>query len=383
MNEMVNLLVDLHDERFSADALAAARRAIEAAGFAFERSARDDRLLAWIDETFGGTWSSEAFAGKSVVATAAGGAHAGFATYAATGLTFAWLRGYAARPGVGIFGPFGVDPNFRGSAVGPNLLMAALASLRENGYSHALIPAVGEEKLVAYYERFAGARIVERFEKSQWQRRKWRTTVMASGNGSNFQSVLDAVDAGRLPLDVTTLISSNERAYALERAHAAGVPSILALPWHRASATREQYDALLRGKVESSEPELVLLLGWMHLLDDAFVANFPEMINIHPAFLPLDQSRDRVGMPDGSETRAYRGARAVGDALRDGNAWVGATAHRVTRDTDRGAVLVRKPLVVRPGENTDALMKRLHPLEHAVLRGGIMRWVFERDLIQN
>jgi phosphoribosylglycinamide formyltransferase-1 len=374
---MVNLLVDLSDERFAPDALARARGAIESGGFSFERGRADDRLLAWLDDAFGGTWSSEAFAANNVVATSRD-RHVGFAAYAAQGLKFSWLRGYGARPDVGIFGPFGVDPAFRGSPAGPNLLIAALASLRENGYAHALIPAVGEEKLIAYYARHTGARIVERFEKDRWQQRKWRTTVLASGNGSNFQAVLDAIAGGRLPLEITTLVTNNERAYAIERARAAHVRSLLILPWHRATTTRADYDDLLRREVEASAPELVLLLGWMHLLDASFVASFPEMINIHPAFLPLDQSRDVVGMPDGSQIRAYRGAHAIRDALRDESRWVGASSHRVTLDADCGPVLVRKPLAIVPGEDAAAILERLHPIEHRVLTSGIMRWVYER-----
>ena len=63
-------------------------------------------------------------------------------------------------------------------------------------------------------------------------------------------------------------------------------------------------------------PDLVLLLGWMHLLSDGFVATFPELINLHPAFLPLDPQRDDVVFPDGAQTAAFRGAYAVRDALR-------------------------------------------------------------------
>jgi phosphoribosylglycinamide formyltransferase-1 len=116
----------------------------------------------------------------------------------------------------------------------------------------------------------------------------------------------------------------------------------------------------------------------MHLLPDTFVAAFPHTINIHPAFLPLDQRRDEVAFPDGTVTPAFRGARAVDDALAWGSRWVGASAHRVTLEADRGPVLVRKPLALEDGEGQSSIMERLHPLEHSVLAGGIMRWVYER-----
>lgn len=375
---MVNLAAELRGEQFGAAALARALRAIEAAGFSVERVAPGyDAFLAWIDDVFGGAWSSEAFAGKSVVAKR-GDRFAGFASYGARGLNYSWLRGAGAQPGTGIFGPFGVDPQFRGSPIGPHLLNAAIASLQEAGFQRALIPAVGHEKLVEYYVTHSGARVIESFEKMHWQRRRYRTLVMASGNGSNFQAVLDAVQAGKLPLDIVTLLSSKSDAYALERARSAGIAA-LALPWDRKAQSREQYDAALAQIVEREQPDLVLLLGWMHLLDARFLAAFPEMINIHPAFLPLDQRSDEVGFPDGTVTTAFRGARAVADALARGSTWTGASSHRVTADADRGPVLVRKPLRVAAGEPIDAVMERLHPLEHRVLTGGIMRWVYEHS----
>jgi phosphoribosylglycinamide formyltransferase-1 len=380
---MVNLLVDLRASQFDGEALARALRGIEAAGFSVERVAPgDDAYLAWIDDEFGGTWSSEAFAGKSVVAKS-GDRFAGFSTYDPQGLQFAWLRGLGMQDGVGIFGPFGVAKAFRAlrqaqdDTLGSHLLIAALASLRERGYERALIPAVGHEKLVAYYMRYSGAQVAERFEKAQWRARRYRTVVLASGNGTNFQAVIDATAAGTLPLDLVLLLSNKAAAHALARARNAGVPPV-ALQWDRKAQTRDEYDRALFEIVQREQPDLVLLLGWMHVLADRFVAEFPHMINIHPAFLPLDQRRDDVAFPDGAVTPAFRGPRAVEDALAFGSRWVGASSHRVTLEADRGPLLVRKPLALLEGDTRETVMERLHPLEHRVLAGGIMRWVYER-----
>jgi len=374
---MVNLVVELQDDKFGEDALARALASIERAGFCVERtSPGSDAFLAWLDDEFGGTWSSEAFAGSSVVARQ-GDRFAGFATYDPRALSFSWLRGLGAQPGVGIFGPFGVARSLRGGPIGPHLLIAALASLRQRGYARALIPAVGHEKLIEYYRRHSGADIAETFDKSGWQQRSYRTVVLASGSGTNFQSVIDGVAAKTLPLQIAALISNKSDAFALERARSGGTPAI-AFPWDRKAQSRQEYDAALLDLVRREAPDLVLLLGWMHLLPDAFVAAFPHTINIHPAFLPLDQQQDRVGFPDGTVTPAFRGPHAVDDALASGSRWVGASSHRVTLQTDRGPVLVRKPLPVRDGESNAEIMARLHPLEHRVLAGGIMRWVYER-----
>jgi phosphoribosylglycinamide formyltransferase-1 len=173
------------------------------------------------------------------------------------------------------------------------------------------------------------------------------------------------------------LVSNKEDAFALQRARSASIRDV-AMPWARKAQTRAQYDADLRRLLQREEPELLLLLGWMHLLDDAFIAAFPHIINIHPAFLPLDQERDDVAFPDGTVTPAFRGAHAVRDALAWGAKWVGASSHRVTLDADRGPVLVRKPLALLEGDTEASIMERLHPLEHRMLAGGIMRWVYER-----
>jgi phosphoribosylglycinamide formyltransferase-1 len=173
------------------------------------------------------------------------------------------------------------------------------------------------------------------------------------------------------------LLTNKTDAYALERARSAGIRAV-PMPWDRQVQSRLQYDLQLREFVQREEPELLLLLGWMHLLDDAFIAAFPHIVNIHPAFLPLDQDRNEVGFPDGSVTPAFRGAHAVRDALAWGAQWVGASSHRVTLDADRGPVLVRKPLRLLEGDTEARIMERLHPLEHRMLAGGIMRWVYER-----
>ncbi|HEY6327110.1 MAG TPA: GNAT family N-acetyltransferase [Candidatus Cybelea sp.] len=367
MREILNLVVDLSRER----AIPPPPADVEIAAPA----PTDERTLAWIDETFGGTWSSEAYAGRSVVARR-DGAPIGFATIDPRGLTFSWLDGLAREPGVGVFGPFGVAPQERGRGVGRALLGHALGALRESGYARAIVPAVGDERLAACYAENAGAEVAERFDRAALLRPRRRTLVLASGNGSNFAAVLDAVRDGALPLDVVGLVANNESAYAIERARVAGVLATV-VSWDRERESRAEYDARLLAAARTPEPDLVLLLGWMHLLSSSFVAAFPELLNLHPAFLPLDPARDDVVLPDGSRMPAFRGARAVRDARNASSAWVGATLHRVTGATDRGPVMARKPLRVNPGEEEAQLMERVHEIERGVVRAGITRWLYE------
>ena len=365
MPRLANLVVDL-DRPFAVEA----PPSIEVSGPA----AAGEQTLAWIDDVFGGSWSSEAAAGENLIARRDGNV-VGFATIDARGLRFSWLRGLGSEPGVGILGPLGVAPEERRRGIGAALLRRALDVLHARGYARALIPAVGDERLVRFYAA-AGAREVERFETSTLYRRARRTLVMASGNGSNFAAVAQASREGALPLDLVAVLGNNMHAYVFERARDAGVPAHL-IAWDRAALTRERYDRRLLEAAQAERPDLVLLLGWMHLLSDAFVKAFPQLINLHPAFLPLDPNRDLVTMPDGTEIRAFRGPHAVRDALRAGSPWVGATLHRVTAATDRGPVLARKPLRVEPGEEEAGLMERVHELERGVVRAGLRRWLYE------
>lgn len=371
MNHLSNLVVDL-DDRFDAASVAH----IDGVKFGVA-GAIDDTTLAWIDESFGGWWSSEARAGTNLVARRDEGP-VGFATFDPQNVRFAWLAGIAREPGVGIFGPFGVALEERGGELGRALLHRALAGLRERGYSRALIPAVGDERLIRFYADAAGARVAERFEKNVLMGPRVRTLVMASGSGTNLQAVLDRSRDGRLPLDVAAVVVNVPGAYAVERARAAQVPSVYELLWKRLERTRADYDAELLDVVRDEHPDLVLLLGWMHLLAEPFVRAFPNLLNVHPAFLPLDPQQDDVGMPDGTRIPAFRGAYAVRDAFAAGSRWIGATVHVVTPQTDRGPVLTRKPLRLLPGEEQADALARLHPIEHELVSAGIRRWLYER-----
>jgi phosphoribosylglycinamide formyltransferase-1 len=293
-------------------------------------------------------------------------------------LKFAWLTGLAREPGVGLFGPFGVAPEARKSGLGVVLLRRGLNALRDRGYGRALIAAAGSEELLRYYADAVGAQIAERFERAALVRPRRRVLVMASGTGSNFQAVLDASRSGELPVEVVALLCNNPAALAVARARDAGMDAARVVAWDRLAETRDAYDARLLEAARATEPDLVLLLGWMHLLSEPFVAAFPEMLNLHPAFLPLDPLRDDVAMPDGTRIPAFRGPRAVRDALVASSPWVGATLHRVTSATDRGPVMARKPLRVRAGEEEGELMERVHEIERGVVRTGVMRWLYER-----
>lgn len=369
-----NLIVDLDDPRFGQQEVHHALEVLAARGITPLREHRTpERILGWIDAEFGGTWSSEAAAGGVWIAADADGP-VGFAAYDPRGLRFGWLRAWAAREAVGIFGPLGIARAARGAGLGTVLAHAALFSLRERGYRQALVPVVKAE-LVPFYERAASARVVESVRLALPGRA--RTVVLASGNGSNFGAVAADAAAGTTPLEIVGLVVNRAQAYARERARELGIPADVLL-WDRSVEPREAYDARVSEAVAAYEPDLVLLLGWMHVLPAAFVASFPELLNIHPAFLPLDPNADSVTMPDFTELPAFRGPRAFDEALAAGARWAGATMHRVGIAVDRGIVLAREPFAVDRERGRPELDEQLHAAERRVVRTALRRWSWER-----
>ena len=334
-----------------------------------------ERILAWIDAEFDGVWSSEAAAGGIWIAEDATGP-VGFAAYDPHGLPYHWLRTWRQRPSTGIFGPMGVTPRARGRGLGATLLQAALFSLRERGYRQALIPVVADPSGIGFYERSVGARVVENVDPGR-RGRRWRATVLASGNGTNVQGLIDGSAAHDVPLEIVSLVANHPDARVLERARAANLATHL-VAWDRRGESREAYDERVLATVAATKPDLVLLLGWMHVLAAPFVARFPETLNLHPAFLPFDPAADSVTMPDGSSIAAFRGARAFDDTLAAGSRWGGATVHRVSVAVDRGEVLARAPLAIAGDEERTDLELRLHALERQVVRTAVRRWSWQQ-----
>lgn len=177
-----------------------------------------------------------------------------------------------------------------------------------------------------------------------------RVAVLASGNGSNLQALLDRIASGHVHAQVVLVASDKPGAPALERARKAKVPGILSLP-PEPGEKRAAYDARLADAVRAAQPDLVVLAGYMRIVGPALLAAFPgRIVNIHPSLLP-----------------AFKGLDAVGQAHAAKVKEAGCSTHLVTADLDGGPVLLQAKLKVRPGEGVEELRRRILRLEHLVL----------------
>lgn len=173
-----------------------------------------------------------------------------------------------------------------------------------------------------------------------------RLGVLASGSGSNLQSILDACAAGRLSAEVAVVVSNVPGAKALDRAKAAGVPAIL-LP-HGGFPSRDAYDAAVIEALRGHGVEVVCLAGFMRLITPTLLGEFQnKILNIHPALLP-----------------SFPGLHAVRQALDAGVRVSGCTVHLVDQGTDTGPILVQAAVPVLDGDTEETLAARILEQEH-------------------
>jgi phosphoribosylglycinamide formyltransferase-1 len=174
---------------------------------------------------------------------------------------------------------------------------------------------------------------------------EFRIVVLASGNGTNLQAILDRLH-GRDGIAVVGVGSDKREARALRRAREAGVEAGV-FP-RQEFADRAARDLAMGDWIEARRPDLVVLAGYMQILDAAFVGRFRDrIINVHPALLP-----------------AFPGLDAVGQALEAGVEVTGVTVHFVDEGVDTGPPIASREVPVPPSRDREELEKALHAVEH-------------------
>ena len=172
--------------------------------------------------------------------------------------------------------------------------------------------------------------------------------VLASGSGTNLQSIIDNIEAGKLQAEVACVLSNNTAAFALERAQRHGIPSLHID--HRIFAGREAYDAALVETLREFGVELVVLAGFMRIITPVLLDAFPAAVmNIHPALLP-----------------AFPGLHAQQQALDYGVKVSGCSVHFVDAGTDTGPIIIQAAVPVMEGDTDTTLSARILVEEHRV-----------------
>jgi len=189
--------------------------------------------------------------------------------------------------------------------------------------------------------------------------------ILISGRGSNMEAVVRAAQAEGWPARIAAVISNKLDAGGLAFAQARGIPT--AVVSNTDFATRAEFDARLQQVIDTFQPDLVVLAGFMRILTAPFVEHYAgRMLNIHPSLLPL-----------------FPGLHTHQQALDAGMTEHGATVHFVTAELDHGPSVLQATIPVLPGDTPDLLAARLLAEEHKIYPRAVRLFVEDRLVIED
>lgn len=173
--------------------------------------------------------------------------------------------------------------------------------------------------------------------------------IMASGSGSNFEAIAQAIQEGQINAQIQVLIYNNPGIKAAARAEKWGVPAVLLN--HRDYKRREDLDAAIVETLQKYEVDWVIMAGWMRIVTPVLINAFANrVINIHPSLLP-----------------SFKGVAAVEQALAAGVKITGCTVHLVSPEVDSGRILMQAAVPVLPDDTPETLHARIQIQEHRIL----------------
>ena len=180
-----------------------------------------------------------------------------------------------------------------------------------------------------------------------------RLVVLASGNGSNLQAIIDACETQALHAQVVGVVSDNHHAFALQRAAQHNIACRIV---DAANTSRNELNAQLASAVQAFQPDIVVLAGFMRLLTMEFLAQFPQrVINVHPA-LP------------GELPGTHAIARALDEFIAGKRTHTGVMVHYVSDEgVDNGPVIDSAEVPIYPTDSLADLEQRMHATEHQLL----------------
>ncbi|WP_320676826.1 phosphoribosylglycinamide formyltransferase [Prochlorococcus sp. MIT 1300] len=190
-----------------------------------------------------------------------------------------------------------------------------------------------------------------------------RIGVMASGNGSNFEALVESTLSSSLNAKVELLVVNNECCFAIDRAKRLGIKYLL--HDHRDYVSRHELDKALIQSFKEFEIECIVMAGWMRVVTPTLINSFNNrIINIHPSILP-----------------SFPGLNAIDKALAFGVKVTGCTVHIVSAEVDSGPILAQAVVPIFEHDNKQSLRRRIQEQEHKILPIGVAvaaeRWRLE------
>ncbi len=193
--------------------------------------------------------------------------------------------------------------------------------------------------------------------------------VLASGGGTDFQSIVDAVESRDIDANISLLITNNPDAYCVMRARKHDISYKII---NHKEKSRAEHEKELIDAIELKDPDLIVLAGYMRILTDDFVDKYyGRMINIHPALLPL------FGGP------GFYGEKVHKAVLNSGMKVSGCSVHFVTNEVDMGPIIAQRCVPVYYDDTVENLSQRVLIEEHKLLPAVIGAFAKGRVHLEN
>lgn len=184
--------------------------------------------------------------------------------------------------------------------------------------------------------------------------------VFASGSGSNFQAIHDAIQLGELHAQIALVVTDQPQAFVVQRAENAGIPVLAISP--KDYPTKSEYEAVITNELKRREVEWIVLAGYMRLIGSTLLTEFKgQILNIHPSLLP-----------------AFPGKDAIGQALSHGVKVTGVTVHYVDEGMDTGPIIAQQAVEVIEGDR-ELTEKAIHEVEHNLYKNTLKK-LFSKTL---
>ncbi|WP_415898552.1 phosphoribosylglycinamide formyltransferase [Neptuniibacter sp. QD48_11] len=175
-----------------------------------------------------------------------------------------------------------------------------------------------------------------------------RIVVLISGSGSNLQAIMDSIDAGQIDGRIEAVLSNKAEAYGLERARNSNIPTLVLK--HTDFDSRESFDQAMIKQIDTYQPDLIVLAGFMRILTAEFVRHYNgRMFNIHPSLLPK-----------------YKGLHTHQRAIDAGDKEHGCTVHFVSEELDGGPLAIQGKVSIDPEDTSESLQQKVHKVEHII-----------------
>jgi len=185
--------------------------------------------------------------------------------------------------------------------------------------------------------------------------------ILISGNGSNLQAIIDAIESGQLNAEIKAVVGNNPEAYGLVRATRHNIDTRVIDD--RDYDSRQHYDEALRHYLKSISPDYIVLAGFMRILSPGFIDAFEHRIlNIHPSLLP-----------------AYKGLNTYQRALDNAEAQHGVSIHLVTAELDAGPIILQASYAVEAGDRVEDMQRKGLQLEHEMYPQ-VLGWLGDKQL---